>query len=63
MKTVYYTSYSDDSNQSSKEIQDIVNRVSDSVSVMLERQLSSKKQDYTETIEFTWFLNPAALQP
>ena len=43
MKTVYSTSYSDDSNQSSKEIQDIVNRVSDSVSVMLERQLSSKK--------------------
>jgi len=43
MKTVYSTSYSDDSNLSSKEIQDIVNRVSDSVSVMLERQLSSKK--------------------
>jgi hypothetical protein len=41
MKTMYSTSYSDSDNQTSKEIQDIVKRVSDSVSVMIEKQMSS----------------------
>lgn len=40
---IYTTSYSDNNNQTSTEIQDIVRRVSDSVSVMLEKQLKSKK--------------------
>lgn len=43
MDTKYSTSYSDNKNQNSCEIQDIVRRVSDSVSVMLERQLNLKK--------------------
>ena len=40
MNTKYSTSYSDNTNQNSCEIQDIVRRVSVSV---LERQLNSKK--------------------
>lgn len=42
MDTKYLTSYSDHKNQSSEEVQEIVRRVADSVSVMLERQLNSK---------------------
>lgn len=45
MKTMYSTSYSDSDNQTSKEIQDIVKRVSDSVSVMIEKQMSSIEQN------------------
>ncbi len=37
---MYFTSYSDN-NQSNREVQDIVKRVSDSVAVMLEKQLQT----------------------
>lgn len=42
MDTKYSTSYSENNNQTSSEVQDIVRRVSDSVSVMLEKQLNTK---------------------
>lgn len=42
MDTKYTTSYSV-TDQTSNEVQDIVRRVSDSVSVMLEKQLNSKR--------------------
>jgi hypothetical protein len=42
MDTIYTTSYSDN-NQTSNEIQDVVRRVADSVSAMLEKQLNPKR--------------------
>lgn len=47
MGTIYSTSYSDSDsdNKTSKEIQDLVRRVSDSVSVMIEKQMNSIKQN------------------
>lgn len=43
MDTKYSTSYSVNNNQTSSEVQGIVKRVSDSVSVMLEKQLNPKR--------------------